>query len=297
MSRLLIRAAATLPVVVIAATAAAQDGGDAEGGVGATTWFEMFFLPDNILGLGVVWLLLLMSAFSIGFSIKLAVGYRRSAVVPEDTRDELEALLHEKKYRDAIQYANEDQSYLGRITSAALNEASNGYAAMERAIEEASDTQVGRYLRPVEYLNVLGNISPMMGLFGTVFGMIVAFQKLVQAGGSPDPAQLAGGISTALVTTFWGLVVAIPALAAYSLIRNKIDALTSEGLLVAEELISPFKPRRKSSSRSGSSSSSSSSKSSSKEGGANREGESESSSSSKEQSSRSTARATPQPEE
>jgi biopolymer transport protein ExbB len=289
MSRLWVRIAAIAPVLMVATTALAQEDG---GGGGDTSVLEMFFLPGNPLGLAVVWLLLLMSAFSIGFTIKLAVDYRRSAVVPDETRDELESLLQEKKYRDAIQYANEDESYLGRVTSAALNEASNGYAAMERAIEEAADTQVGRYLRPVEYLNVVGNISPMLGLFGTVFGMIVAFQQLVSASGSPEPQQLAGGISTALVTTFWGLVVAIPALAAYSLIRNKIDALTSEGVLIAEELISPFKPRRKSS-RSGSSSGSSSSSSSSGGG----EGESSRSSSQSRSGERSAARATPQPEE
>jgi biopolymer transport protein ExbB len=100
-------------------------------------------------------------------------------------------------------------------------------------------------LRPLEYLNVLGNIAPMLGLFGTVYGMIVAFQTLVEEGGSADPGKLAAGISTALVTTFWGLIVAMPALAAYALIRNKIDALTSEGILIAEELINTFKPGNK----------------------------------------------------
>jgi len=160
----------------------------------------------------------------------------------------LDTLLAEKKYRDAIEFAKNDGSYLGKLASAALNEAANGYGAMERAIEEAGDAETTRLLRPLEYLNVLGNIAPMLGLFGTVYGMIVAFQQLVAAGGSADPQNLAAGISTALVTTFWGLVVAMPALAAYSLIRNKVDALTAEGLIMAEELISPFKPGSKKSS-------------------------------------------------
>ena len=90
----------------------------------------------------------------------------------------------------------------------------------------------------------MGNIAPMVGLFGTVYGMIVAFQQLVDAGGSPDPVDLAAGISTALVTTFWGLVVAIPALAAYAVVRNKIDAITAEGLVAAEQIIKPFRPSR-----------------------------------------------------
>ena len=171
--------------------------------------------------------------------------YRRDNLVPASVQQGLQQLLAGKRYREAIALANDDPSYLGRITSAALNEAANGYGAMERALEETGDAEATRILRPIEILNVMGNIAPMVGLFGTVYGMIVAFQQLVDAGGSPDPVDLAAGISTALVTTFWGLVVAIPALAAYAVVRNKIDALTAEGMVAAEQIIRPFRPVRK----------------------------------------------------
>ena len=210
-------------------------------------WFQAFIWSNNnpILGNLITMLLLMMSAVVMGFSLMLIFKFRENQVIPEETRDEIEQLLAEKKYREAIEFAEEEESYLGKVASAALSEAANGYSAMERAVEEAGDAEAVRMLRPIEYLNVLGNISPMIGLFGTVFGMIVAFQKLVEGGGAADPAELAGGISTALVTTFWGLVVAIPALTAYSLIRNKVDAHCAEGLLIVEELISPFKPSGK----------------------------------------------------
>lgn len=216
----------------------------------SSSWFRMFLWSDDPLGLGIIWLLLIMSAISIGLTIKLVLDNRRTELVPDNTQLQVEAMLAEKRYREAIEFAGSDPSYLGKVVSSGLNEASNGYGAMERAIEESSDAETTRILRPIEYLNVLGNISPMLGLFGTVYGMIVAFQKLVEAGGKPDPAKLASGISTALVTTFWGLVVAVPALAAYALIRNKVDAITSEGLIMAEELIKPFKPSGKRSSSS-----------------------------------------------
>jgi biopolymer transport protein ExbB len=215
-------------------------------------FFEMFLWSSDPLGLLNIWVLVLMSAVSIALSIRFWMMFRRSALLPEETRSQIESLLADKKYRDAIDYALADPTYLGQVTSAALNEAGNGYQAMERAIEEAGDAATTRLIRPLEYLNVLGNIAPMLGLFGTVYGMIVAFQGLVSAGGAPDPAELAGGISTALVTTLWGLIVAMPALAAYALLRNQADALTTEGMLMAEELISPFKPSGKKSSRSSS---------------------------------------------
>ena len=92
-------------------------------------------------------------------------------------------------------------------------------------------------LRAIEPLNVVGNVAPMIGLFGTVYGMILAFRQIVLGGGTPDPIALANGIGTALVTTFWGLIVAIPALSGYALLRNKIDGLTSEATRAVEEVI------------------------------------------------------------
>ncbi len=226
----------------------------------SSNWFEAFIWSTKspMLGNLIVVLLLIMSAVVMGYSLMLIFKFRRDQMIPEATRDEIEALLAEKKYREAIEFAQEEESYLGQIACAARNEAANGYSAMERAVEETGDAEAVKLLRPIEYLNVLGNIAPMIGLFGTVFGMIVAFQKLVEGGGSADPVELAGGISTALVTTFWGLVVAIPALSAYSLIRNKVDAQCAEGLLIVEELISPFKPSGKKKKPSSSSTSSSS---------------------------------------
>ena len=206
------------------------------------SYFEMFFWTDDLIGLIQIWGIILMSGLNIGATIHFLMKYRKATIIPEATYAQLEIMLEEKRYRDAIDFAANDPSFLARLVDAALNEASNGYAAMERAVDEASDAGVTKMLRPVEFLNVLGNVAPMCGLFGTVYGMIVAFYQLVESGGKPDPAKLALGISTALVTTFWGLVVAIPALSAYAWIRNKIDVLTSEGVIMAEELISPFKP-------------------------------------------------------
>ncbi|MEM1444561.1 MAG: MotA/TolQ/ExbB proton channel family protein [Planctomycetota bacterium] len=257
--------AALATPLAVALPAAAQDAAD--GGSGGTrSFFQMFFWSDDPMGLAFIWILVLLSVISVTLSIRFAMQFRRGTIMPDETREEIEELLSQKKYRDAIDYAQSDPSFLGRVTGTALSEAPNGYGAMERAVEEAGDAETTKMLRPIELLNVLGNIAPMMGLFGTVYGMIVAFQSLVSAGGSPDPTELAAGISTALVTTLWGLVVAIPALAGYALVRNKVDALTSEALLVSEDLISTFKPSGKKSKKSSGSSKSSASSTSSGRG-------------------------------
>lgn len=234
--RVALRFMPTAALLIAASPALAQDGPR------TTSVFSMFLLPDDFVGLLITWLLVLLSALSVGYTLKLMLMYRRKLMLPDDMRKKVTDLLQAKRFREAIDYAAGQTSYLGRVISAALNEGVHGYGAMERAVEESGDSETTKALRPVEYLNVLGNIAPMIGLFGTVYGMIRAFDQLQASGGKPDPAQLAGGISTAMITTFWGLVVAIPALASYALIRNKIDALTSEGMLIAEQVIAQFKP-------------------------------------------------------
>ena len=77
----------------------------------------------------------------------------------------------------------------------------------------------------------------MVGLFGTVFGMIKLFNAIVVSGGQPQPAQLADGISVALVTTFWGLFIAIPALAAHGIFRNRIESLISDAVTEAASVM------------------------------------------------------------
>ena len=227
----------------------AQDSGGHE-----ISLFQMFFWSDDPLGITVIWLLLAMSVFSIGYSIKVFVNCRKESLLPEQLHQQVRTMLQERRYREAIDVSAGDPSYLAKLIQSALQEARNGFGAMERALAETDDAETARMLRPLEYLNVVGNISPMIGLFGTVYGMIRAFQELVKAQGRPDPADLASGISTALVTTFWGLIVAIPALAVYALARNRIDALTGEGMLMTEQLLRPFKPGSRRASASGSSS-------------------------------------------
>ena len=227
---------ALITPLVLASPALAQEGNTQMSAAKAFLW------SDDLLGLAIIWLLVALSMVCMALIMMFLMKFSRSKVVPDEVAGQIEQMLNEKRYREAIEYAQSDSSFLASLVNAALGEASNGYPAMERAIEEEADNEISKMLRPIEFLNVLGNVAPMLGLFGTVYGMIVAFQQLVEAGGRPDPAQLAAGISTALVTTFWGLIVAIPALAGFAVIRNRIDVLTSEGILLAEDLIAPFKP-------------------------------------------------------
>ncbi len=199
----------------------------------------------EVLGSLIIWFLLALSIVSIGLIGNLAMTNQRKAIVPAGVVDEARRLLSSGDYRGVLEATGRDPSDFSRILHAALNEASHGFAAVLQSLEQTADELATIRLRRIEYLNVLGQVSPMIGLFGTVYGMILAFQAIVGAGGNADPVLLAGGIGTALTTTFWGLVVAIPALSGYGIIRNTIDELSAEASLTAEELLKQFRPKPK----------------------------------------------------
>lgn len=196
----------------------------------------------EILGSTIIWFLLALSIASIGMIGFMALTNQRRSIMPNGVVNEVRDLLSKGKYREALSLTQNEASFFSAVTGAALKEANHGFSSMIRRLEQTSDELTTGRLRRIEFLNVLGQVSPMVGLFGTVYGMILAFQSIVAAGGNADPVLLAGGIGTALTTTFWGLVVAIPALAGYAIVRNQIDGLTAEATLVAEELINQFRP-------------------------------------------------------
>jgi biopolymer transport protein ExbB len=234
-----------LPILVLALPAVAQDT--------SSSFADQFFISRKtnpggeksveLLGSVIIWFLLLLSVLSIGLIGNMALTNQRKSILPQPVVDEVRRLMSAGEYRRVLELTKREPSFFGQVLRAALGEANHGFGAVLRTLEQTADELATQRLRRIEYLNVLGQVSPMIGLFGTVYGMILAFQSIVVAGGNADPVLLAGGISTALTTTFWGLVVAIPALAGYGVIRNKIDELTAEATLTAQELVNQFRPR------------------------------------------------------
>lgn len=229
------------------AFAQGDDGGAASGA--GRSFASAFFISRRadgsveIIGSLIIWFLMILSLMSIGLMGMLSMTNQRKSIAPPGLLEEVRKLIGGGKYREALELTGRDESFFSLIMHAALKDAAHGFAALTRTLEQTSDELTTQRLRRIEYLNVLGQVSPMIGLFGTVYGMILAFQAIVVSGGNADPILLAGGIGTALTTTFWGLVVAIPALAGYAIIRNRIDELTMEATLRAEEMLNLFRPK------------------------------------------------------
>ncbi|MCH9021582.1 MAG: MotA/TolQ/ExbB proton channel family protein [Planctomycetes bacterium] len=136
-----------------------------------------------------------------------------------------------------LKILEQNDSVLSRTLHVALSQNGDDPAVMENALAEKIEQESSSLLRKIEWLNIIGNVAPMVGLFGTVWGMINAFNRILETAGQPDPADLAGGISTALLTTWWGMLVAIPALTAHGLLRNRIDHLADSIATEGEAVI------------------------------------------------------------
>jgi biopolymer transport protein ExbB len=146
---------------------------------------------------------------------------RESVFMPEATTQQMRELIQQKKFKELIEFTENDPSFVAKALNPALKRAPSF----------------------IEYLNIIGNLGPLLGLLGTVMGMVQAFDQMNQSKGNASPGQLAGGISTALTHTFLGLALAVPCLAAFGVLRTMIDRLTVRGALVCEELLLMVKPQ------------------------------------------------------
>ncbi len=191
---------------------------------------------------GLVFLGLSFTLVALGV-MNLLMTFRNN-VIPTTLIESFEQNLEAKNYQGAYEIAKNDESFLGHVLSAGIAKVSTGYDEAIEAMQEVGEEENMRLEHRLSHLALIGTLSPMIGLLGTVDGMISSFKLIANtATGAPDPQALAQGISTALFTTFIGLILAIPALAAYNLLRNRVSRLVLEVGIVSEGLMSRFQKK------------------------------------------------------
>jgi len=168
---------------------------------------------------------------------------RRSEIMPDGLDDDVRDLIKAGQFRQAHELCGENRSFLSLVIRQGLVEVDGDWNDVEKAMEDATAEQSAQLFRRIEYLSVIGNIAPMLGLLGTVVGMVMAFQQVASTQGSAGAGELAEGIYQALVTTIGGLIVAIPSLGAFAVFRNRIDQLVAEAAYRAQRSLTPIKRR------------------------------------------------------
>lgn len=199
-------------------------------------------LWDNIKAGGITEaLILLLSVVAMALAIQNAVELRRDRQVPPHVLQELEGLVGEQNYDEAIDLCEREDNFLCNVMANALAKIGNGYERMVEAAGEGVEENASILNNRLMYLSLIASVAPMLGLLGTVVGMIQAFNVIAALRGVANPADLAEGISKALITTATGLYVAIPTLIIYMAFRNRVIRITQEVTVIAGELLDNFR--------------------------------------------------------
>ena len=169
-----------------------------------------------------IWLLLTASMIALALIIERVLYLRRSRILPSNLLNEVIRVYHNGKVDNTIISTLENNSPLGRVLAAGLRNVNAPREVMKESIEEAGRGTAHDLERFLTTLGTIATLAPLMGLFGTVVGMIEIFGA--QNASGANPAQLAHGISVALYNTGFGLAIAMPALVFYRHFRALVDS-------------------------------------------------------------------------
>jgi len=224
------RYALCLPTLLIAFPAFAQESAATPVPTGlwplfvdSFDFFTVILLAGSVAGLALVFINLL--------------EIREANILPKALAGRLLDLAKARRWDALAEAARSDRSFLARVVLAAAERADRGSTDIRDAAELAASEESARWFRRIDSLNLIGNLGPLVGLAGTVWGMILAFVSLGASGGQAGPADLSLGISKALFHTLLGLCLAIPCLFAYGIFRNRIDRLCTRATVVASEIV------------------------------------------------------------
>jgi biopolymer transport protein ExbB len=184
---------------------------------------------------------LLLSFILVALLVMCFLQIRKTILLPESLSHQFETHLEAKEYQPAYELAKNDDSYLGHVLAAGMGKLQAGYPAAIAAMEEAQGDEQMKLEHKISYVSLIGALAPMLGLLGTVTGMVSSFKQIADNPGvAPKPDQLAGGISTALVTTLIGLWIAIPAILFFQMFKNWLEEIYAESTEETTRLMSRF---------------------------------------------------------
>lgn len=194
-----------------------------------------------------MWIILLCSVIALTIIFERMLALRKAKVTPENFAAQVIDMLKNSKVTDERIEVIRKHSPLGSVLAAGLSNLSHGKDDIKEALEEAGKHAVHNMGRYLNTLGTIASITPLIGLLGTVIGMIKVFTAITSVGVG-DPTVLSGGISEALITTAAGLSVGIPCLMFYRYFRSRINELTvllEEHALELVDVVKNSSPARK----------------------------------------------------
>lgn len=194
--------------------------------------FEIFLKGGFIM-----WLILATSIVGLAVVIDRFLVLRKARINVPAFMVRIRGFIKKKDISGAISYCMEEKSPVANIVRKGLKKYKYGHDRVKEAIENAGSQEISKLEKGLTILATVAGIAPLLGFLGTVTGMIQAFMTIQDLAGAANPSDLAGGIWEALITTAFGLIVGIPALAFYNYFLSAVKRLVGEMETVANDVV------------------------------------------------------------
>ncbi|MEW6073408.1 MAG: MotA/TolQ/ExbB proton channel family protein [Planctomycetota bacterium] len=238
-SRVLAAVSRTLPLALLFLFASTTSGQTAE----SLKKVKPLTVANLIVDAGWIgWLIVVLSVVALAMFIEDYITLKRDKLAPPELIDEVQALFDEGQFQEAMELCENETTFFTRVCGAGIAKIGHPYDVITNALAEMGDEEAMKLHQKVGWLNMIANVAPMLGLLGTVWGMVLCFHTIAAKGGTANPAELANGISQALLTTLFGLLVAIPMTTAFVYLRNNLVRSVIEVGAILEDLFERFRP-------------------------------------------------------
>jgi biopolymer transport protein ExbB len=212
-------------------------GGEAKEAPKVKPWLIWFLESSGLIGL----FILILSIYFVATVCRQFWELRLEVAVPPDVVSRAQELLQQKDFKSIFKLVKEDDdSFFSRLVSTGIGELPNGLAEARDVMERTAESATVDMEKKISILAVLGTLGPMIGLLGTLKGMIASFSVIARSDVQMKASEVAGGISEALLLTFEGVALSVPAIYFFSLFRNRVSSISTTAALEADQFLRHF---------------------------------------------------------
>ena len=240
--RRLLRASLPVLALLLVATGFASAADAAAGAHKSLSVLDLILIAGPV-----EFVLIGLSLLCYSLALQYVFTIKRDTLIPDGLADELHNILAEGPTDEAVESARNavagDTSMLGNIIAAALDKRDLGYETMKETAEHVGIAEHNKYMSRVSWLSMFASSATLLGLLGTVMGIIGSFLKMAANPGGVDPNILAANIGEALVCTATGLIIAIGGLYFFFWLRNRVNQISLDAAVITNELLDYFRTK------------------------------------------------------
>lgn len=223
------------PAAAENAPAAEAEGGEDAGGHGGGQQSTLWWIIHTSGWIGAV--LLIISIYFVALVVQLFLELREQVVCPPDLQEQAEQLLQKRDYNGIYKLCKENTSELGQLIAAGMAALSGGLSEARESVDRLGETLTVEMEKRISMLAVIGSLGPMIGLLGTLKGMIASFGTIAMSGAQMKASEVAGGISEALLITFEGVALSVPAIYFFAVFKNRVSTFSLMAINRADDFI------------------------------------------------------------